>query len=349
MPLMRRVVPVLALLLVGVVEFGSARAADDSLTGSIRCAGSSTVGPVTEAVAEVFNEMYPRVRISIVENGTGGGFKKFVVGETDVSNASRPIKPAEIEAAAENGVEFIELPVGFDGITVCVNRENDWAESLTVEQLRRLFRDGSTVTTWRDLDPSWPAVSIEMHIPGTDSGTFDYFKEHILGEDEAVRGDVTVSENDNTLIRGIMANEGAIGFFGCSYYFQNREKIRSLGIGTSDEAESVRPTPESIESGSYKPLSRPLFIYVNRESLRRPEVRAFVEFYLDEGGEIAEEVGYVQLPRRLNFMAKLRYNRAYTGSIFWDEEEAEPIAEAPLFELLRADHKRREDPEARDE
>lgn len=321
-----------------------ALAADDELTGTINCAGSSTVGPVTEAVAEAFAEEYPEVRISIVENGTGGGFKKFVVGETDISNASRPIKPAEIQAAAENGVEFIELPVGFDGITVCVNRSNDWARSITVEQLRRLFRDGSTVRTWRDLDPAWPDTPIDMHIPGTDSGTFDYFKEHILG-DAAVRGDVSVSENDNTLIRGIMASDGAIGFFGCSYYFQNSEKIRSLGVIDGEGAEPIRPTPETIESGAYTPLSRPLFIYVNRESMRRPAVRAFVEFYLEEGGEIAEEVGYVQLPSRLNFLAKQRWNRGYTGSIYWDAEEEE-VVEGGLFELLRADHKRRADAES---
>jgi phosphate transport system substrate-binding protein len=314
---------------------------DDSLTGAVRCAGSSTVGPVTEAVAEEFADLHPDVKISIVENGTGGGFKKFVVGETDISNASRPIKPAEIEAADDNGVDFIELPVGYDGITVCVNRANDWAFNITVDQLRRLFRDGSTVSTWRDLDPAWPAVPIDMHIPGTDSGTFDYFKEHVIGEDTEVRDDVTVSENDNTLIRGIMASDGAIGFFGCSYYFQNREKIRSLGVKTTADSEPVRPTPTTIEEGAYKPLSRPLFIYVNRQSLRRPEVREFVEFYLDEGGDIAEQVGYVALPSRLNFLAKLRYNRGYTGSIFWDAEEEEQL-EGPLFALLRADHKAQE-------
>jgi phosphate transport system substrate-binding protein len=316
--------------------------AADSLVGQVRCAGSSTVGPVTEAVAEAFAEEFPDVDVSIRENGTGGGFKSFVKGETDISNASRPIKPSEIEAAAEAGVQFIELPVGFDGITVCVNPANDWAYEISVEQLRRLFLAGSTVTTWNDLDPAWPNRPIVMHIPGTDSGTYDYFAEHILGKGNAVRDDIQVSENDNILIRGIEEDTGAIGFFGCSYYFQNRDKIRSLAVRDGAESDAVRPTPETIESGAYSPLSRPLFIYVNTESARRPEVREFVEFYLREGGEIAEEIGYVGLPPRLSFMARQRFNRGYTGSIFWDVEEEEAI-EGKLAELLPADHKRRQE------
>ncbi len=348
MPITRRLSATARVAALALVAITPIALAADSLSGSIRSAGSSTAGPVTEAVAEAFNDIEPDVRISVVKNGTGGGFKRFVAGETDISNASRLIKPEEIEAAQDNGIEFIELPIAFDGITVCVNKDNTWANELTVDQLKRIFREGSDVSSWNDLNPEWPDIDIAIHMPGTDSGTFDYFKENILGDDLNARstaGDVkvSVSEDDNLLINGIAGDRGAIGFFGCSYYFQNRELIRSVAVKASDEAPAVRPTPETIESGEYKPLSRPLFIYVNAQSAKRPEVEAFIEFYFREGPDLAERVGYVRLPSAVNFLARQRFARGYTGSVFYKEnDEGELVhTSGPLRELLRSDHRER--------
>jgi len=320
--------------------------AAQSLTGSVRAAGSSTVGPITEAVAEAFADLHEQVRISVTINGTGGGFKKFVAGETDISNASRIIQPDEIKALRDNGIEFIEIPVAFDGITVCVNRANTWAHSLTVDQLREIFREGSNINYWSDINPDWPRIPLSIQMPGTDSGTFDYFDEQILNGGPARSSnrtvDVAVSENDNLLINAIAAERGAIGFFGCSYYFKNREQLRSLAIAPSNDAEPVRPTPRTIESGEYRPLSRPLFIYVNTRSAKRPEIQAFVDFYLKDGAEIAEEVGYVALPSSISFMARTRFNQGYDGSIFYEEtEHGLERVEGPLIQLYLDDHRSR--------
>lgn len=321
--------------------------AASSLTGSIRAAGSSTVGPITEAIAEQFSEKHDQVRISVTINGTGGGFKKFLAGETDISNASRIIKPEEVERAIDNGIEFIEIPVAFDGITVCVNKANTWADALTVDQLRAIFEQGSTIESWQDINPSWPDVPLSIHMPGTDSGTFDYFDEQILDGDPVRSSsetvDVSVSENDNLLINAITGDRGAIGFFGCSYYFKNQELLRAVAIQTDANAEPVLPSPDTIESGAYKPLSRALFIYVNEQAAKRPEIREFVDFYLSEGPEIAEQVGYVSLPRAVNFMGRTRFNRAYTGSIFYERNQEGKLehVEGALLKLYADDHKAR--------
>jgi len=233
------------------------------LTGTIRVDGSSTVYPITEAVAEEFAGVAPRVNVTVGISGTGGGFKRFVIGETDVSDASRPIKDAERERARSNGIEFIEVPVAYDGLTIVVNDKNTWCDSLTVDDLRKVFLDGG-VNNWNELDPSWPDMPIAIYAPGTDSGTFDYFKEIVAGEKGSIRGDMSVSEDDNVLVRGVSGEQGAIGFFGSAYYFENQGKLKSVAIDGGEGP--VAPTPQTIADGEYAPFRRPLFIYVNKDS-----------------------------------------------------------------------------------
>ncbi|MFG0294015.1 MAG: PstS family phosphate ABC transporter substrate-binding protein [Phycisphaerales bacterium JB050] len=296
-----------------------ALAATAPVTGQVNIAGSSTVAPITIAVAEAFREMNPDLQIQNAITGTGGGFKRFTVGETDISNASRPIKWSEVKIARENGVEFIELPVAYDGLTFVVNKDNYWCEQLTVEDLKKLFLEGSEIKTWNDLNSNWPRREIKMFIPGTDSGTFDYFKEVVVG-DSTVRSDVTVSEDDNILVNGVANEAGAIGFFGCAYYYENENKLKAVKIVNPDSGEAVAPTPEAIESGSYAPFSRPLFVYVNTKSAQRPEIRAFVQYYLENAGKFASEVGYVGLPQSVYFRAARNFRQGKTGTQFHDAD-----------------------------
>jgi phosphate transport system substrate-binding protein len=290
------------------------------LRGAIRIDGSSTVYPITEAVAEEFADVAPRVRVTVGISGTGGGMKRFTVGETDVSNASRPIKKKELDLAVDNGIEFIEVPVAYDGLSIVVNKANYWVDKLTVVELKRIFLDGSTVETWRDVRPEWPGVPVKIYAPGTDSGTFDYFKEIVAGKKGAIRGDMSVSEDDNVLVRGVAGDEGAIGFFGCAYYFENADKLKVIPVVNPKTGQAVEPTPTTIESGAYAPFSRPLFIYVNTRSLERPEVKAFVAFYFEEGPALAEEVGYVKLPKAVYERARANVASGRTGTHFLDDK-----------------------------
>jgi len=253
--------------------------------------GSSTVFPITEAVAEEFMGENRDVRVTVGVSGTGGGFSKFCNGETVISNASRPIKDSEVEACATNGIEYIEIPVASDALTVVVNPANTWARDMTVEQLQMLWKPEAegTVTRWNQIDPSWPNQPINLFGPGTDSGTFDYFTEEIVGESGASRADYTASEDDNVLVLGVSRDTNALGYFGMAYYLENQDELRAVAI------DGVLPTPENVENGSYTPLSRPIFIYVNKEALERPEVRSFVEYYLTIAPDIVPEVGYVPL------------------------------------------------------
>jgi phosphate transport system substrate-binding protein len=289
----------------------------ENLRGSVRIDGSSTVYPITEAVAEEFGAEHRKVRVTVGISGTGGGFKRFTIGETNISDASRPIKKKELDKAVENGVEFIEIPVAYDGLTIVVNKENDFVDSLTVDELKKIFLDGSKVETWQDVRPEWPAVPVKLYAPGTDSGTFDYFKEVVAGKKGSIRADMSVSEDDNVLVRGVAGSKGAIGFFGCAYYFENTDKLRAVPINAGKGA--VLPNKDTIESGEYAPFSRPLFIYVNAEAADRPEVNAFVEFYLENGPELAEEVGYVRLPSEIIALTQRNYRARKTGTQFLDE------------------------------
>jgi len=302
-----------------------------NLTGQIEIDGSSTVFPITQAVAEEFMSENANVRITVGVSGTGGGFKRFADGETDISDASRPVKPSEAATCATNEVSFIEVPVAYDGLTIVVNRENTWVDQLTIAQLQTIFlaENQARVTTWQDVNPAWPAVAISIYSPGTDSGTFDYFKEVVAHGDQALRSDMSVSEDDNVLVRGVTGNRGGIGYFGCAYYFENQETLRAVPI-VNGAGNAVVPSAETIENGTYEPFARPLFIYVNSASLNRPEVAAFVQFYLAEGGELAEEVGYVRLPDAVYDRAEANIRTRRLGTQYTDangEKVQGPVTE----------------------
>ena len=261
------------------------------LSGTVEIDGSSTVFPISEAVAEEFGKVHSKVNVNVGVSGTGGGFKRFTVGETDISDASRPIKDNEAAAAAENGIEYLELRVGTDGLSVMVNLQNDFVQCLTAEELKRLWEPGSEIKNWSQLRAEWPSERIRLYGPDTDSGTFDYFTEEIVGEAQASRSDYTASADDNVLVQGIGGDRHSLGYFGYAYYSENEDKLKLVAVDAGEGC--VTPTAAAIESGEYKPLSRPLFIYVNKKSLERSEVRAFVEFYMEEGAELTREVGYV--------------------------------------------------------
>ena len=283
----------LVLTIATLTACGSGGPADSSrLTGDIEIDGSSTVFPITEAVAEEFRlSGNTSVQVNVGVSGTGGGFKRFIVGDTDISNASRPISEAERQEAAANGVEFVEFQVAIDGLSVMVSPENDFVECMTVGELHDLWIPESQITRWNQIRPEWPDREIHLYGPGTDSGTFDYFTEVIVGEVRASRSDYTASEDDNVLVQGIGGDRTALGYFGYAYYIENQESLKVVAIdgGTG----CVEPANQTIEDGSYAPLSRPVFIYVNKTSLQRPEVKAFVEFYMTDGPDLVDEVGYV--------------------------------------------------------
>ncbi len=270
-----------------------AMAASADLSGTIEIDGSSTVFPVSEAVAEEFHKIHPDVRVNVGVSGTGGGFKRFTAGETDISDASRPIKDTEAQAAADNGIEYYPLRVAMDGLSVLVSPDNDFVECLSVEQLKAIWEPGSAVSNWNDVDPAFPDKKIVLYGPDTDSGTFDYFTEEVVGEVQASRADYTASADDNVLVQGIAGGRYSLGYFGYAYYAENADKLKLVSVDAGNGC--VTPTSETIENGTYAPLSRPLFIYVSKQSLERPEVKAFVEFYLDNAAELAQEVGYIRL------------------------------------------------------
>ncbi|HEY82683.1 MAG TPA: PstS family phosphate ABC transporter substrate-binding protein [Dehalococcoidia bacterium] len=267
--------------------------ATQELSGVIEIDGSSTVYPITEAVAEEFHRVHPGVQVNVGVSGTGGGFKRFTIGETDISDASRPIKPLEAQQAEANGIEYLELQVALDGISVVVNPQNDFVDYLTVEELKRIWEPSSTVDSWDDVRPEWPSRRLNLYGPGTDSGTFDYFTEAIMGQARASRSDYTASEDDNVLVQGIAGDRNALGYFGYAYYAENADKLKLVAIDSGNGP--VLPTEATIQSGEYSPLSRPLFIYVNKKSLERPEVKAFLEFYMENAAQLVREVGYLPL------------------------------------------------------
>ena len=272
---------------------GGGDAAAGGLTGSVAIDGSSTVFPISEAVAEEFQIANPGVRVTVGISGTGGGFKKFCAGETDISDASRPIKETEIEACAANGIEPIQLGVAWDGLTVVRNPANDWATCMTVDELKRLWQPGSSITRWNEIRPEWPDEEMVLYGPDTDSGTFDYFTEAIVGEEDASRDDYTASADDNVLVVGVEGDAGSLGYFGFAYYEESADKLGAVAVDNG--AGCVLPSRETIESGTYAPLSRPMFIYVKPDALARPEVRAFVDFYIENAPTLVPEVGYVPL------------------------------------------------------
>lgn len=303
------------LMALGVVGFCGLQGCRRNRADKIRVDGSSTVFPISEAVAEEFGRG-KRVRISVGKSGTGGGMKKFCVGELDVTGASRHIKASEKSLCAKNGVEFIELPVAFDGISVVVHKENRFVDYLTVGELKKLWSPKSegNVTHWNQVRDTFPAVEISLYGPGTDSGTFDYFTKKICGQSQASRGDYTQSEDDNMLVTGVSKTRGALGYFGFAYYIENQDKLKVVPIKLGDLS-PVAPTLATISDGSYAPLSRPVFIYVNKASTSRDNVDLFIKYYLGEGLPLAEEVGYIPLPPPVAKRANRRYADRVTGSV----------------------------------
>jgi len=265
----------------------------EGLSGTIRIDGSSTVGPLTEIAAELFREENPDVRVTVGISGTGGGFEKFCASETDVSDASRSIEPEEKDACEKGGVRYEEVQVANDGLAVVVNPDNDWASCLTVEQLNKIWAPDSTVKSWKDVDPSFPDEPLTLFGPGTDSGTFDYFTGEINGEEGASRTDYQPSEDDNVIVQGVSGSKGAMGYFGLSYAQENEGTVQPIEVDGGSGC--VAPTAETVLDGTYTPLGRPLFIYISKAALEREEVKAFVDFYIENDDAIAEQALFIPL------------------------------------------------------
>nr|WP_232798246.1 PstS family phosphate ABC transporter substrate-binding protein [Salinibacter altiplanensis] len=292
-----------------------------SSVDSVSIDGSSTVFPLTEAVAEEFMEDTQNVRVNVGVSGTGGGFSKFLRGETAINDASRPISPGEIEKAKANGIEFIEVPVAYDGLAVMVHPTNDWANCLTADELRELWKPNSSIDRWNQLRDEFPDRPIELYGPGTASGTYDYFTEAIVGESGASRADYTASEDDNVLAQGIRGTELALGYFGLAYYENNVDELKALGIDPDARdrgASCVTPSAKTVQNGSYRPLSRPLFIYVNVDKITS-STEDLVTFYLNNADELASDVGYVAMPDDAYELALERFRTRTTGTVFGAE------------------------------
>ena len=304
----------------------------------VKIDGSSTVYPVTEAVAEEFQKAKKNVmKVTVGISGTGGGFKKFCRAETDISDASRPILKKEMEDCRKAGVEYIELPVAFDALTVVVNPQNDFVKQLTVAELKKMWEPAAQgkVKSWKDVNPSFPDVALKLFGPGSDSGTFDYFTEAVNGKSKSSRGDYTASEDDNVLVQGVSRDKGAIGYFGFAYYVENQKKLKAVPIVAKDGAPAVAPSMEAVLKGTYQPLARPIFIYVNKKSLAKAEVKEFVDFYLTHGAKLAREVKYVPLPESAYKVNKEHVAKSKVGTVFGGEAEVGVTIE----ELLKREAK----------
>jgi len=304
--------------LTGSVTMNNAALAAEKI---IKIDGSSTVYPITEAVAEEFQKSQ-KVKVTVGESGTGGGFKKFCRGETDISNASRPISQKEMDACKEAGIQFIELPVAFDALTVAVNDKNDWVKSLTVEELKKIWQPGSTVKNWKQVNSAFPDKALSLYGPGTASGTFDYFTEAINGKSKASRTDYTPSEDDNVLVQGVSGNVGGMAYFGLAYYEENKDKLRAVPIAEKAGKPGVLPSAETVKDGTYQPLSRPIFIYVNATAAAfKPEVKSFINFYLDNAPELVKEVKYIPLTTEDYTAVKTHFKALKPGTGFGGKNE----------------------------
>ncbi len=305
---------------------------------TIKIDGSSTVYPITEAVAEEFQKANSGVKVTVGISGTGGGFKKFCRGETDISDASRPILATEMATCkvagsdgltvvtgsrvSESGaVEYIELPIAFDALTVVINPNNDWAKTMTVEDLKKIWAPDAQgkISTWKQVRDSWPDVPLKLYGPGADSGTFDYFTEAVVGKAKSSRGDYTASEDDNVLVQGVSQDKGALGYFGLAYYVENKDKLGAVAVDGGKGP--VLPSEKTVENGTYQPFSRPIFIYINKKSLQRPEVKQFVEFYLKHAAELVKAVQYVALPASAYVTAQEHLKNGKTGTVFGGKAE----------------------------
>jgi phosphate transport system substrate-binding protein len=291
-----------------------------SLSGEISVDGSSTVGPIMQAMAEEFAGVASGVQVPVGISGTGGGFERFCNGETDISNASRPINDEEAANCAANGVDYYVFQIAYDGITVVVNPENDWVDCVTIDQLNKIWAPDSTVKNWSDVDPSWPSEPITLYGPGPDSGTFDYFTETVNGETDASRTDYNPSEDDNVLVQGVAGDSNALGYFGLAYYEENADSLKALQIDGGNGC--VTPSTETVRDGSYAPLSRPLFVYVKAESFSKPEVAEFINFSVANAPAIAAEVGYVASPDQVYVDDQAKLAAIAAGSATPDSQAA---------------------------
>jgi len=287
----------------------------------VKIDGSSTVYPITEAVAEEFMKANRDTQVTVGISGTGGGFKKFCRGETDISDASRPILRKEMDACLEAGIQYYELPVAFDALTVMINPKNSWAGTMTVAELKKIWEPAAqgNVTKWSQVRAGWPEKPLKLYGAGSDSGTFDYFTEAIVGKAKSSRGDFTASEDDNVLVQGIASDETALGYFGFAYYEENADKLKAVAVDGGKGG--VLPSMETVKDGSYQPLSRPIFIYVSKKAARKPEVKAFVDFYLQNAAALVEEVKYIPLPANEYAAIAERFQKGPTGTAFGGKAE----------------------------
>ncbi len=316
---MKHVLPAFLVTLAAVGCGGGSESAPAAAPQVISIDGSSTVFPIGEAVAEEFQHANPAWRVTVGTSGTGGGFQKFCRGETDISNASRPIKDSEAEACRAAGITFIQLPVAYDGLSVVVNPKNTWAASMTAAELKRLWQPEAqgAVMKWSQIRAGWPDVEIHLYGPGTDSGTFDYFTEAIVGKAQASRGDFTASEDDNVLVQGVSGDEHALGYFGFAYYEENKDRLKLVAIDVEDPGNGdgpILPSVQTVRDGSYHPLARPMFMYVNTARLTRPEVKAFVEFLLEQGPRLVGDVGYFAVSDQEHQQARDRVAQALAAA-----------------------------------
>lgn len=294
------------ILLFTISSCGGSKQSNDpnELAGSVQIDGSSTVYPITEAIAEEFRTVAPKVHVTVGVSGTGGGFKKFSRGETDINDASRPIKDKEINACKENNIKYKKLTIAYDGLAVVINPGNDWVDYFSTEELKKLWEPTAEgkIMKWSDIRPEWPNEKINLYGPDAASGTYDYFTEAIVGESGNSRGDYTNSADDNVLVQGIATDKYALGFFGLAYYEENTDKLKLVGVDSGEGV--VFPSFESVSSNTYSPLSRPIFIYISKKATERPEVVKFVNFYIDNAPAVVKDVGYVSLPAEDYIKAK---------------------------------------------
>lgn len=291
---------------------------------TVKIDGSSTVFPITEAVAEDFQKSKKgAIKVTVGISGTGGGFKKFCRGETDISDASRPIVENEMKACAEAGIKYIELPVAYDALTVVINPKNTWIKELKVEELKTMWEPAAQgkITKWNQVNPAWPDAPLKLFAPGADSGTFEYFTEATVGKAKSSRGDFTASEDDNVLVQGVSRDINAIGYFGMAYYFENKDKLKAVPIVDKGSTKAVLPSLETVMDGSYQPLARPIFIYVSDKAMQRPEVKEFVEYYLKNAPKLVKEVGYVPLGKSHYDMAMKNFAARKLGTGFGGKPE----------------------------
>jgi phosphate transport system substrate-binding protein len=303
----------------------------------VKIDGSSTVYPITEAVAEEFQKSKRnRIKVTVGISGTGGGFKKFCRNETDISGASRPILKKEMDDCKAAGIEYFELPVAFDALTVVINPKNSFVKQLTIAEMKKMWEPGAQgkVTMWNQVNPAWPAQPMKLFGPGADSGTFDYFTEAVVGKSKSSRGDFTASEDDNVLVQGVSRDVNGLGYFGFAYYVENKDKLKAVPI-VNEKGQPVLPSFDAVIAGTYTPLARPIFIYVNAKSLGKPEVKEFVEYYMTHGAKLAKEVKYVPLPDSAYRVAWEHVTKGKKGTVFGGVAEVGVTIE----ELLRREAK----------